>query len=224
MSHTDGSERPTSPGEPIPGGAPRGKGRIAAVVGLSLLEVIRARDLPEEILASENPTKTMPRRLGLSEVVDLQIRLYRKQVRRRERITDAQARDLFHLVLRRPDSEEVFFEAGQLLAGKVRSLKGLRGLYPQRVRYALARRQVRKRLKALFGREIGGFAHGSFTLEAQRHFFLEMDPGGDACYLLTGLAETILAGYLRKPATVIHAACQARKQELCRWVVTERSP
>ncbi len=224
MSQTDATERPTPPGELPVEGPPRGRGRIAAVVGLSLLEVIRARDLPTEILASEDPAQTMPRRLGLSGVVDLQIRLYRKQVRRRARITDEQARDLFHLVLRRPDSEEVFFQAGELLAGKARPMKGLRGLYPQRARYGLARRQVRKRLKALFGREIGGFAHGSFTLEAQSHFFLRMDPGGDACYLLSGLAETILARYLRRPAKIAHSACQARKQELCRWVVTEGPP
>ncbi|MFH1765606.1 MAG: hypothetical protein ABIF09_15565, partial [Gemmatimonadota bacterium] len=85
------------------------------MVGLSLLEVIRAQDLPTEVLASEDPTQTMPRRFGLSDVVNQQIRLFREQVRKRERITDRQAQDLFHLVIRRPDSEEVFLNAGELL-------------------------------------------------------------------------------------------------------------
>ena len=74
-----------------PGIRPGGKARVSSVVGLSLLEVIRALDLPTEVLAAEDPTQTMPRRLGLSEVVDQQIRLFKEQVRRREKITDQQA-------------------------------------------------------------------------------------------------------------------------------------
>jgi hypothetical protein len=204
-------------------GAPsRGKRRIAPVVGLSLLEVIRARDLPTEILAAEDPTQTMPRRLGLSEVVDLQIRRFSEQVRKRKRITDEEARDLFHLVLRRPDCEEVFFQAGELLAGKDEPLKGMKRFYPERVRYSLARRQIKKRIRSLFGRAVGGLAHGPFTLEARGHLFLEMDPGGDACHLLTGFAQTILSRYLPEGVTVTHTACQGRKDELCRWAVTDK--
>lgn len=196
-----------------------GKARVAAVVGLSLLEVIRALDLPTEVLASEDPTQTMPRRLGLSGVVDQQIRLYREQVRRRERITDQQARDLFHLVLRRPDSEEAFLKAGQLLGERAPPLRGLRRLYPEKAKYSLARREVRRRIRRLLGRPVGGFAHGPFTLEAKGHFLLDMDPGGDACTLLSGLAGAILSRYLRREVEVRHTSCEARKQDLCRWVV-----
>jgi len=191
------------------------------VVGLSLLEVIRARDLPTEILAAEDPTQTMPRRLGLSEVVDLQIRRFAEQVRKRERITDEEARDLCHLVLRRPDCEEVFFQAGELLAGKDEPLKGIRRRFPERIRYSMARRQIRKRTQALFGRSVGGLAHGAFTLEARGHFFLDMDPGGDACHLFTGFAQTILGRYLRQEVSVSHSACQARNDDLCRWSVSD---
>ncbi len=224
MSQADASERGKTSGGRGSGAGPRTKGRIAAVVGLSLLEVIRARDLPTEILASEDPSQTMPRRLGLSGVVDLQIRMYREQVRHRQKMTDEQARDLFHLVMRRPDSEEVFFQAGELLAGKARPLRAFERFYPQTARYLLARRQVQKVLRGLFGRSIGGFARGPFTLEAQSHFFIQMDPGGDACYMLTGLAGTILGRYLRRPVELVHSACQARKRELCRWVATEALP
>ena len=191
------------------------------MVGLSLLEVIRALDLPSEVLASEDPTQTMPRRFGLSDVVDQQIRLFREQVRRRERITDRQARDLFHLVIRRPDSEEVFLNAGELLVGNAKLLRGFQRFYPEKARYSLARRQTRKRIRSLFGRSIGGFSHGAFTLEARGHFLLELDPGGDACALVTGLAQSILERCLRRPIKVRHTACEALKQELCRWVVSE---
>jgi hypothetical protein len=193
---------------------------VAPVVALSLLEVIRVRDLPSEILAAEDPTQTMPRRLGLSNVVDLQIRRFAEQVKKRERITDEEARDLFHLVLRRPDAEEVFFQAGELLAGKDQPLRGVKRVYPEKLRVSLARRQVRKRIRSLFGRSVGGLAHGPFTLEARGHFFLDMDPGGDACHLLTGFAQALLERYLRRDVRVSHSSCQARKDELCRWVVT----
>jgi hypothetical protein len=183
--------------------------------------MIRALDLPTEVLASEDPTQTMPRRLGLSDVVDQQIRHFREQVRKRERITDRQARDLFHLVLRRPDSEEAFLKAGELLVGNAKALNGLQRFYPEKALYSLARRRTRRRIQSLFGRPIGGFSHGPFTLEAGGHFLLEMDPGGDACALVTGLAKSILSGCLRRPMEVHHTACQARKQDLCRWVVSE---
>jgi len=200
---------------------PGGKGRVASVVGLSLLEVIRTLDLPTEVLASEDPTQTMPRRLGLSDVVEQQIRLFREQVRKKERITDQRAQDLFHLVLRRPDSEEAFLQAGELLAGDGHRSKGLRRFSREKALYTLSRRQTRKLIRSLFGRHIGGFAHGSFTLEAQGHFLLDMDPGGDACALVTGLSQAILSRNLGSRLEVRHTSCEARKQDLCRWIVSE---
>lgn len=194
---------------------------MAAAVALSLLEVIRARDLPTEILGSEDPARTMPRRLGLSEAVELQIRRYRKEARKRRRINDEEVRDLFGLVLRRPDSEEVFYQVGELLAGKDAPIRGWKRLLPRRIRYGMARRQIRRRFRTLFGRAMGGFAQGRFTLEARAHFLLEMDPGGDACALLTGFTRVILSRYLGSPVTVTHPHCRSRKDELCRWVAAE---
>lgn len=203
---------------------PKKKGRVAAVVGLSLLEVIRARDLPSEILASEDPTQTMPRRLGLSEVVDLQIRRFREQVKRKEHLTEDEARDLFQLVMRRPDSEEVFFQAGELLGEDTKPLRGLKRVFPHKFRNSMARRLVRKRIRSLFGRPMGGFAQGLFTLEATGHFFLDMDPGGEACALVTGLSRTVLTLYLRSPMEVKHTTCEGRKDDLCRWVASPKGP
>ena len=214
----DPSSSPEARGSRIP---PGGKARVSSVVGLSLLEVIRTLDLPTEILAAEDPTQTMPRRLGLSDVVDQQIRLFKEQVRKKERITDQQAQDLFHLVLRRPDSEEAFLQAGELLEPDTRSPGGLRRLSGEKALYSLSRRQTRRRIKTLFGRDIGGFAHGSFTLEAQGHFLLDLDPGGDACALITGLAQSILSRNFRRPVEVRHTSCEARKQDVCRWIASE---
>jgi hypothetical protein len=85
----------------------------------------------------------------------------------------------------------------------------------------MARRYFRRRSRALFGRTVGGFSHGPFSLESGGHFLLEMDPGGNACALLSGFAESVLSRYLRTPATVIHSACVARGQDSCRWTIRE---
>ena len=82
-------------------------------MALRLLEVLRDLDHPGEILEDENPSVTMPRRLGLSDVVDRQIRTYREDVKQRVRLTDGEIRDLFRLVTRRPDAKEVFLRAGR---------------------------------------------------------------------------------------------------------------
>jgi hypothetical protein len=190
-------------------------------VALSILEVIRVRDLPTEILGAEDPAQTMPRRLGLSEAVEHQIRRYREEVRKRRRISLEEARDLFALVIRRPDSEEVFFQAGEMLAGKDAPVRGLKRYLPSKARYALARRHLRRVIRSLFGQDIGGFAHGRFTAEARGHLLVEMDPGGDACALLSGLAQTLLSRYLGRSARIVHSSCQARKDELCRWTVSD---
>jgi predicted hydrocarbon binding protein len=59
-----------------------------------------------------------------------------------------------------------------------------------------------------------------FTLEAKGHFLLELDPGGDACALISGLSQAVLSTYLKKTVTVHHPSCEARKHELCRWEVS----
>lgn len=194
---------------------PKGR-RVAAVVALTLLEVIRRQDLPTEVLESEDTAVTLPRRLGLSEVVERQIRLYREEVRKGRRISDEEVRDLVRLVIRRPDSDEVFFKAGKQLAG---GTKNWPRMLPSGVAYAYARRTVARRLKRLFGRRIGGFAQGPFTLEGRAHLFIQSDPGGDACQFLSGFCESIVRECTVDSARVLHSQCQARGDALCRWTV-----
>ena len=70
------------------------KPRILPVFGLTLLEVLRDQDSPNEVLEDENVSVTMPRKLGLSDVVDKQIRIYRDMVKQRIRRSDDEVRDL----------------------------------------------------------------------------------------------------------------------------------
>lgn len=195
--------------------------RIAAVFGLTLLEVLQSQDRPDEVLEDEDVSITMPRRLGLSEVVDRQIRNYRDAVRKRHRMSDAEARDLVQLVVRRPDAEDVFRVAGAKLAGRDGATPGrLRRALPRGLAFGLVRRRVRKRLKALFGRRIGGFAPGPFALEGRGLIFIRSDPGGDACHFLTGLAQAVVNESLGDAYRVVHSQCQGRADGVCRWTVT----
>lgn len=190
--------------------------RVRAVVALRLLEVLRDRDLPGEILEDEDPTRTMPRRFGLSGVVDRQIRTYKDDVRRGARLTDGEVRDLFRFVIRRPDGTEVFRQVGRLLAVGDRSGGWVRVL-PRPLRYRRARARARKLLKKLFGRPIGGFCRAPFVIEGRALLFIESDPGGDACHLLSGFCEEILEQTLGGTAEVRHTLCQGRGDDMCRW-------
>jgi hypothetical protein len=214
-----GSSRVT---EPAAGKSPL---RISALVALTLLEGIRYQDAPTEILESEDPSHTMPRRLGLSDVIDRQIHRYRKEAHSGGRISDDEFRDLVRLVIRRPDSEDVFYHAGSILAADDRP-PGWRDGLPRSWGFSLARRRVRKRLVRLFGRRVGGFAAGPFTLEARTHLFVDGDPGGDACHFLTGFCQAVLQRYHGSRATVVHSLCESRHDVLCRWTVfaEERVP
>lgn len=203
----------SDPREPTASSGPR---RVQAVVALRLLEVMRDLDLPQEILDDDDPTRTMPRRFGLSDVVDRQIRTYKDDVRKRVRLADEEVQGLFRLVLRRPDGERVFHQAGRLLATGNRIL-GWRRVLPRRARLALARAQAARRLRRLFGRPIGGFGRGAFVIEGRALFFIECDPGGDACHLLSGFCQETIEQVLGSSARLAHTMCQSRGDPLCRW-------
>lgn len=199
-----------------------GRRRVAAVVGLTLLEVIRRQDLPEEILEAEDPSITMPRRLGLSEVIDRQIRMYREEVRRGGRMTDEEVEALIRLVLRRQDSRGVLFRVGRILAGENGGgTTRLTSLLPVAANFALARRAVSRRLRKLFGRRLGAFTESPFTLEARQHLLIHSDPGGDACHVVTGLAESLVQRHVGGGCRVAHDQCLGRNDPVCRWTVLQ---
>jgi hypothetical protein len=188
--------------------------RVSALVPLTFLEVIRASDRPLEVFKEEDTSITMPRRLGLSEVVECRIRNYREETKKGHKISDEEFVDLVRLMARRPNARAAFLECGARMAGK---LPRQPGVMPRRLGLALARRRVRKRLRALFGRRVGGFADGEFVLEGRSLLFIQSDSGGDACSIVTGLCSATLSWSIRDPPTIAHNACEARGDAYCRW-------
>lgn len=203
----------TDPTQASPPADPR---RVHAVVALRLLEVMRDLDLPMEFLEDEDPTQTIPRRFGLSDVVDRQIRTYREDARKRVRLTDEEIQGLFRFVIRRPDSTAVFHRVGRLLAERQRPPRFVR-ILPKAIQFAVARSRARKTLKHLFGRSLGGFGRGPFIIEGRSLIFIDTDPGGDACHLLSGFAQETLEQTMGGTVRVAHTLCQGRSDDLCRW-------
>ncbi len=192
-----------------------GRPRVSAVVALTLLEVIQTLDRPAEVFEEEDTSVTMPRRLGLSDVVGRQIRNYQDEVKRGRKISDGEFSNLVGLVIKRPDSEDVFFESGKRLANRPNDRRSR--FMPRGLAVSLARRRVRRRLKALFGRRIGGFAGGGFTMEGRALLFMQADPGGDACALVSGLCSAVLSATIHGAPAVDHLACEAHGDAFCRW-------
>lgn len=193
------------------------KPRVAADVALALLEVIQQQDHPAEVLKDENVSETLPRRLGLSDVVYRQVQLYKEHARKGRKLTEGELRELVRLVLRRPDSVEVFFEVGLRLAGGPPS--ALTRRLPRGARLFLAKRHTLRRLRALFGRRVGGFAPGTFVLEGTASPFVQADPDGKACQVVAGLCQQILREFIAVDALVVEQACEARGDTSCRWVL-----
>jgi hypothetical protein len=200
----------------VPAGPP-GRLRIQAQVALALLEAVRDGDRPEEVMDEENVTITIPRRLGLSTVVDSQIRRYEDEARRRRRIPESEVQDLMRLMARRPDAGALFYQVGRGLEAEGSGPILVRAL-PTGVAAALARKRVAKRLRELFGTALVRMVGKPFEVEAVHGVLTAADPGGKACALVTGLADSVLERYRVGPGRVIHSTCRAFGEERCRWI------
>lgn len=195
---------------------------MAAVFGLTLLQTLRDQDQPSDLLEEEDPSVTLPRRLGVSRVVEQQIRYYQEAVKRKDKMTDEQVRDLVRLVVRRPDAAQIFARAGWRLAGggAWAHRGGTSRFLPRSLALASTRRAAAKGLKALFGRPMGGFDPGPFALEGRELIFIQSDPSGQACQFVSGYCEAVVRRRLGDGYGVVHAQCQGQGNSTCRWTMT----
>jgi hypothetical protein len=188
-------------------------------VALVLLETLKSADRPGEVLDDENVTLTIPRRLGLSGVVEAQIQRYRQEARLGGRIAEQEILDLLRLVTRRPDSEDVFVEIGRSLTAASEA-PHWRRILPRRIAFGMARRRVVRRLKVLFDGAVVAGAGSPFILENVDDLLMKADPGGEACGLVTGLSQAVL-GAAGVEGEVRHVSCRGRGDEGCRWEAVE---
>jgi predicted hydrocarbon binding protein len=202
--------------------APAGPPSITPVFPLLLLETMRDMDRPEEILEDEDLTVSLPRRLGLSDVVSGQIRRLQGEVRARRPQSAAQVADLIRLVIRRPDAEEIFDEAGRRVARYYWEQRAgaMRALLP-RLPGPLSRSAAQRAAHRLFRQVVGvrGFtlAGSPPELSIARSLTAEADPGGAACAFFSGALAEVMTLYTGKEHAVTHSECSARGGERCQW-------
>jgi predicted hydrocarbon binding protein len=197
---------------------------ITPVFPLLLLRTMRDMDRPEEVLEDEDLTLSMPRRLGLSDVVGRQIHRLEEEVRRRQRQTTAEVLDLVRLVVRRPDAEAIFREAGRRIArdawedrrGATR--RALRWM-PRPIALATAVRASRRLLRHLIGDARLRIQRKPLEMRIDNSLTGRADPSGTACSFYSGVLEELLQQYTGRRYRVLHECCEALGADVCEWTV-----
>lgn len=189
---------------------------------LALLLAVRRQDTPGDLLPDENPERSFPGRLGLSDVVERQIREFRRLARRHRRVEVDQVEALLRLIARRPDAGTIFDVAGRTLADRIAGgLRGqLRGLVrhlPESLRYRAAARVLRgARGDVLIARD-ASVRFDPFELRAVDVLTARIDPSGSACRLYEALMAGLVQLHGGDARSTVHVECETRGDEACVW-------
>lgn len=200
---------------------PRFEGSVPAAFPLALLQSVRSHDHPGEVLEDEDLSVSLPRRFGLTGVVDAQIRRYESDNRGGRNVGLNEVASLIRLVLRRPDAEAILRETGQRYA-RWRFERRPKPFVPllRRGPAALALRSARRAgVRALRSLNAGSdiTAVKPFTLCIADCITPRVDPTSTGCILFTSLMEEQLLLYTGTNRTVDHTRCAASGAENCEW-------
>lgn len=198
---------------------------VAPMLPLALLESIRAHDLPREVLEDEDLAASLPRRLGLTGVVDAQIRRYEEADRKGQRVSIDEVRDLLRLVLRRPDAAPILRDAGIRLAqrhkrGLATTVIGAFGVLPGATA-AACRRSARSLLRRIGGGATIEVSDWPLQIRLRGGVVAGLENAGTACTLYAAALEELLANYLRDRPVLEHLRCQAYGEDRCEWSWTQ---
>jgi bacteriochlorophyll 4-vinyl reductase len=218
------TEEPTQTGTPRRPTRPGAAGGITPVFPLLLLETMRDLDRPDEVLEDEDLTVSLPRRFGLSNVVGQQIHRFQQEVRNRRKQTAEEVEDLIRLVVRRPDAEAIFREAGRRMAIKAwdeRTAPTRRALrwMPRPIALVTAVRAARRLFRQLAGNGRVRIQRKPLEMRISPSLTARADPSGTACAFHSGALEELLQRYTSRTYRVLHERCEARGAEHCEWTV-----
>lgn len=204
---------------------PRFEGNVAAAFPLALLESVRAHDRPGEVLEDEDLTVSLPRRLGLTGVIETQIFRYEAARKAGRAVPLDEVMSLIRLLMRRPDAEPILRETGQRMARwHYRRAPGLwtRVLHraPARLGLRSARRAAARALRTIrLGQPVTSTR--PFTIRVSDCATAHLDETGVGCTLPTGIIEEQLLLSTGKPRRVRHTCCLARGDDACEWQLVE---
>lgn len=206
--------------------APATRARIAPILPLTLLQMVRRRDLPEEVLEGEDLPASLPRRLGLSDVVARQIARYDDAVRRSERISVQEVHDLLRLVLRRPDGRDLLSDTGRALARRhfervSGATRATLRVLPRALVWVVALRSARRFLRPLTGGSRLESRARPPLVRVRPSITAAADEAGAACVLFSGALEELASLYRRTPVRATHSACEALGAPSCEWTLAD---
>jgi len=198
-------------------------GRLSPGIALVLLESLRDVDTPSEVLEDETFHISLPRRLGLSDVIDGQMRRYADMSRRRRQLDVSEFVDLLRLIARRPDASLVFEAAGDRLGSEyaARTPKAASlawRLAPAGIRRRTLLRHLRRVAASLSPGSAIRLDRTDPSVSVARCLPAVADTSGSACGMITA-AFTACAEGLGEATPVHHLTCESRGDESCRWEV-----
>ncbi len=204
--------------------------RASPLVALALLESMRSADTPIEMLEDENIQSSLPRRFGLSDVVEEQIRRFRDLIDSGGWTTAQQLADLMALVDRRDDAPVVFARAGRWLVahevtrGKVRA--GISRLpLPASMRHKMALRAARTVALLVSPGSEARTEREPLSLVIEGCLPAYACGTSTGCHLITVAFGAALGAFDVEEARdnrdpVSHSLCESRGDASCTWIVT----
>ena len=200
------------------------EGQVVSTLAVALLEATRSHDRPAEVLEDENLSVSLPRRLGLSVVVETQIQRYESAAKAGRRMPLDEFVSLLKLVLRRPDAEAILREAGARVAARhfertPAFFVTLVRILPRALGFVIVSRSAKRLLK-----NITGSSHidvGGKPLVAKLHqpATAKLEPAGVACALYGAAFEEIASLYVGKKGRVAHSRCVINGGSICQWTL-----
>lgn len=194
---------------------------VNARIPLSLLESIRRIDTPPDQADTEYVPELRNKRLGLSDTVYTQIRRYNDAMKRGQKIPFAEAEGLGTLIGRRPDSNELFRSAGEILANDIYqsmspTTRGSVHVLPKFV----SRPMALKHLTAIAGKYFGGRLekNGSFvSLRIPESVTVNGSPKSGGCVFYEVAFGELLRLFTGAPVQVEHSQCAQKGEGACEW-------
>lgn len=207
--------------------AAKKNGRVRPGIALAILEALRTVDTPKEALEDEAFHRSLPRRLGLSDVVASQMRRYADLRDRGGAVESAEFRDLLRLIGRRPDAHNVFAVAGRRLAEEHLdhprvAVRLARRLYPEPLRRRFVLRCLGRAARALSPGTAVHREYRPLSMTVEDCLLASRDEAVSACEILTAAATVCVEHLWQNGASVEHTSCTGRGDDRCTWTLADQ--
>lgn len=200
---------------------------VRPVIALAILEALRSTDTPDEVLEDEAFAYSLPRRLGLNDVVENQMKRYADLRRRGQSLEVEELDSLVTLIGRREDARAVFNTAGSRLAADHFATQSIarragRTISPRLLKRLLLVRSMERIARA--------FSPGATIVTESAPPTLRIDGGvlanaggeGAGCEMLTAAVRVATELYFGTNATVESVSCEGEGGDACVWIVREQ--